>query len=290
MHHSRRQLLRPLIGVAALSLGALALLAWPGGGAASEVFRAEQPVVRPLVQQSRCADCHFANLDAPARQHLNEWDLSAHGRNEVGCESCHGGDPTTFESFVAHAGIVGSNSPRSTAHRSNLPGTCGTCHASPFVAFQESRHFALLETGDARVPTCSTCHGSVSAQLLSPRALEAECANCHGSGETYERPEAPRQARQLLESIVAVRTVLDDARRLIDRVEDDEQKNSLEYDYRQAEVPLIEAATAGHAFQFNALEERLGTATRRADALMERLIGSVQQGVEGVGPAAVSNR
>jgi hypothetical protein len=29
----------------------------------------------------------------------------------------------------------------------NLPKTCGACHAGPFVAFQESRHFALLQAG-----------------------------------------------------------------------------------------------------------------------------------------------
>ena len=53
----------------------------------------------------------------------------------------------------------------------NLPVTCGTCHAGPFVAFQKSEHFALLQKGDARVPTCATCHGAVAAQRPSVAAL-----------------------------------------------------------------------------------------------------------------------
>ena len=61
----------------------------------------------PSRSRSRCADCHFANSTAASRWHLSEWDHSAHGRADVGCEGCHGGDPSTFESFLAHRGHAG---------------------------------------------------------------------------------------------------------------------------------------------------------------------------------------
>ena len=43
-------------------------------------------------QASRCADCHFAQNNAPAQDHLFDWDRSPHGRNRVGCDKCHGGN------------------------------------------------------------------------------------------------------------------------------------------------------------------------------------------------------
>src|SRR3972149_108613 len=50
----------------------------------------------------------------------------------------------------------------------NLPATCGTCHAGPYVAFQDSEHFLMLRNGDRSAPTCVTCHGAAGTQLLSP--------------------------------------------------------------------------------------------------------------------------
>ena len=73
--------------------------------------------------QSSCADCHYANPDAPG--HLSEWERSAHGRHAVGCEKCHGGDPTSFDAFRAHQGILDSRNPASPVNRTNLPRTCG---------------------------------------------------------------------------------------------------------------------------------------------------------------------
>jgi Cytochrome c554 and c-prime len=111
-------------------------------------------VTPAISQQSRCADCHFSRPDAPAAGHLSDWDHSAHGRSNVGCEKCHGGDATSVEPFLAHRNILNSTNPSSPVNRRNLSTTCGTCHAGPFVAFQKSQHFALLEKGDNRVPVC----------------------------------------------------------------------------------------------------------------------------------------
>lgn len=228
-------------------------------------------VVPADAQQSRCADCHFANPQAPAADHLAEWDRSMHGRNSIGCESCHRGDATTFESFQAHQGILNSANPASPVAHKNLPRTCGTCHVGPFVAFQKSQHFAMLESGDAAAPSCSTCHGDVGAELPSPRALFNECAACHGPDEVAPRANRAALGREMLESIRIVRTSLDEARSLIRRVTDESRRAQAEYDYEQAEVPLIEAANAGHAFVFDNLAERLDVARQRVDALLDGL-------------------
>lgn len=219
-----------------------------------------------------CADCHFANPDAPARDHLYEWDRSPHGRNSVGCQACHGGNSTTFESFQAHQGVLNSSNPASPVHRSNLPRTCGTCHTGPFVEFQSSQHFALLGQGDRRVPVCVTCHGSVAANLLSARGLERECASCHGPDRIAPRPGRAEDARTLLEGVDEVRESLKAADRLISRIGDAARRQQLEDAYQQAEVPLIQARQAGHRFVFDGLQERLSVARQRVAALLQQLV------------------
>ncbi|MEW6321112.1 MAG: cytochrome c3 family protein [Acidobacteriota bacterium] len=229
-------------------------------------------------QTSRCADCHVANADSSAplwsgfaQRHLEEWDHSPHARNNVGCERCHGGDATTFESFLAHQGILPGRNPASPVHRANLPRTCGSCHTGPFVSFQKSRHYEQLRAGNHDVPTCSTCHGEVAADLLSPKALGARCDSCHGPKSAAPRPERAANARLLQTEVRAVRESLNDARAIIRRMKAGPEKTAFEEQWQQAEVPLIEARQAGHQFVFENLEERLSVSKRRIEALLDAL-------------------
>ena len=227
---------------------------------------------RPLAaQQSRCADCHFSRPDAPAADHLSDWDRSAHSRNHVGCERCHGGDATTFDAFLAHRGVLNSANPSSPVNRRNLPVTCGRCHAGPFVEFQKSRHDALLEGGDARVPVCSTCHGAAGYRRPSARALAAECAQCHGANGMAPRPGRAEGSRALYENLHELRDSMKTARSLINRVNDRTRRNELDAAYQQADVALTQAVQAGHQFVYDDLEERSSVARQRIDALLDRL-------------------
>jgi hypothetical protein len=231
-------------------------------------------IVLPLrltAQQSNCADCHFANPAAPARDHLEDWDRSAHAKNRVGCDSCHGGNAATFESFLAHRGILNSANPASPVNRRNLPTTCGRCHAGPFVALQKSMHFNLLRQGDTRVPVCATCHGPVGAERPSPRALEGECNQCHGPRGVAPRPERAANARSLYQAVNESRELIAVARPLIGRVSDRARRTQLEGMLQQAEVPLIQAVQAGHEFVYDNLNERLATSRQRIEALLGQL-------------------
>lgn len=241
-------------GAAALGLMSLFLLGTPA-----------------LAQQSRCADCHFSRPEAPAPEHLADWDHSIHSRNNVGCEKCHGGDPTTFEPFLAHRGILNSTNPASPVNRRSVSTTCGTCHAGPFVAFQNSQHFALLGKGDSRVPVCTTCHGAAGTDRPSPRALETQCAQCHGPNRMAPRPERAEAARTLYDALHETRDVMKTARSLVNRVGDKTRRAQLDEAYQQAEVPLIQAVQAGHQFLFDDLKERLSVARQRLEALLGQL-------------------
>jgi hypothetical protein len=222
---------------------------------------------------SSCTDCHFVSLREPWPEHLADWDLSAHGRERVGCEKCHGGDADRYEAFLAHQGVLHSSNPASPVHRRNVAKTCGGCHAGPFVAFQASRHFELLGAGGEDAPTCLTCHGAVAARLPSPKALAASCNRCHGEGKAAGRAERAARARLLLEEVCATRKQLESARRLFRRVADPDRRRRLERDYQQAQVPLTQAIHAGHRFVYDELEERLAVARRRTEALRAALAG-----------------
>jgi hypothetical protein len=235
-------------------------------------------VTGALAQGSRCADCHVANAPSPipnwsgfALRHLQDYETSPHARNNAGCDRCHGGNPNTFENFLAHKDLLPPSSPASPAHRVNLPKTCGVCHTGPFVAFQKSAHYKLLQAGDSRGPTCSTCHGEVAANLLSPTALGHQCARCHGEGEPQARPGRAEQARLLMSEVRDVRAQLREAQNLIRRIKNAELRAKLQEQWRQAEIPIIEARNAGHEFVFDNLTERLARARQRTDALMDAL-------------------
>jgi hypothetical protein len=221
--------------------------------------------------ESGCADCHFSRPEAPRQDHLADWDRSPHGRNNIGCERCHGGNPRTFEKLPAHIGILGPSDPKSLVHRRNLPTTCGGCHTGPFVAFQDSRHYQLLQSADQRGPTCSTCHGEVSGRVLSSKALASQCGNCHGAGEVAPRADRVRLARETYDGLASVREEMKLARSLIRRVDNKERRAELNTAYEQAEVPLTRAVNAGHKFIYDELREYLMVAQQRVAALMSRL-------------------
>jgi len=208
---------------------------------------------------------------APAREHLSDWERSAHGRQNVGCEKCHDGDASSYEPLLAHRGLLSGSNPASPVHRRNLPATCGRCHTGPFVRFQNSQHFKLLGTGDERVPTCTTCHDAVGALRPSPRALEATCQVCHGPNSPAPRVERAAAARALLEEVRDSRELLEAARPFIDRISNKTRQAELRDAYRQAEVPLIEARESMHEFAFDNLKERLMTARKRIEALLGAL-------------------
>jgi nitrate/TMAO reductase-like tetraheme cytochrome c subunit len=221
-----------------------------------------------LAQSSLCADCHYAQPRAPRQDHLLDWDRSPHARNNVGCDRCHGGNPQDFEPFIAHRGILHSSDRKSPVHRANLPTTCGRCHVGPFVAFQDSRHYQLLNEGVERGPTCSTCHDAVAGRLLSPKGLEAQCASCHGPREVAPRAERARNARAKYEALAVVRAQMRLANAMIRRVNDKARRTELTDAYEQAQVPITRAVNAGHKFVYDDLDKFVTLAQERIEKLM----------------------
>jgi hypothetical protein len=104
---------------------------------------------------------------------------SIHGQSgEVTCTSCHGShDARTLLD------------PQSSIFRSNIPHTCGACHAEITKQFVDSIHGTLAAKGMRESPTCTTCHGihGIKAKIDpdSPvnerRIAQTTCPQCHSA-------------------------------------------------------------------------------------------------------------
>ncbi len=97
---------------------------------------------------------------------------------EVTCTSCHG----------SHA-LRSLIDPQSSIFRSNIPQTCGTCHAQIMEQFDQSIHGVLAARGRSDSPTCTSCHGihGIKAKIDpdSPvnekRIALTTCPQCHAA-------------------------------------------------------------------------------------------------------------
>ncbi|MBI4168512.1 MAG: cytochrome b N-terminal domain-containing protein [Acidobacteria bacterium] len=167
------------------------------GDAEAAMSPAKGFVARPPVRRVAefCGRCHsdpgyMKKFNPAARvDQVAEYRTSVHGvRNAAGdekvatCTDCHG----------AH-GIRPVSSPRSPAYPTNVPATCGACHAdpgrmmpygrrgNPLEEWRKSVHAtALLKKGDLSAPACNDCHGNHGAVPPGVTSLAFVCGQCHG--------------------------------------------------------------------------------------------------------------
>jgi hypothetical protein len=128
---------------------------------------------------NQCVACHeVERLPISLGHSFEEWRASAHARAGVGCEKCHGGDPTASDAAIAHRGVLPVSDAGSLVNPKRLAQTCGACHAQELQAYAGTVHAReVAERGQGA--TCYTCHGSMATSLPSPAELSARCGVCH---------------------------------------------------------------------------------------------------------------
>ena len=146
-----------------------------------------------------CASCHASPtlmkpygglrtdqfIEYLTSQHGVRW---AQGNTQVAvCTDCH----------TAHL-ILPAYDPRSTVNSINIPKTCARCHDDPefmepyglpvgqMEAFERGVHGrALLVEGNAKAPSCATCHGTHGAIPPGVEDVTKVCGACHINERLY---------------------------------------------------------------------------------------------------------
>jgi hypothetical protein len=127
----------------------------------------------------QCVGCHEnAVLPMTLGHSFSDWRASPHGRADVGCEKCHGGDPGATKADVAHKGVLPADNPDSRVSPRNLLATCGGCHTQQLNWYNGTVHSKLLKEKQEGA-TCFTCHGAMATGYPTPRELAERCSVCH---------------------------------------------------------------------------------------------------------------
>ena len=152
-----------------------------------EIRSAKDPESRtyPLNLPETCGQCHGnpsviqkgaipgGNVAALYRDSIHGRAVSRSGLLvAANCTSCHGSHD-----------IRPKAEPQSRVHRTQVPDTCGACHAGIKTQYDTGVHGAALAKGDPRAPACADCHTAhqiQSAQTVSWQLdVIRECGTCH---------------------------------------------------------------------------------------------------------------
>jgi hypothetical protein len=148
---------------------------------------------------SSCIICH-SQLEDSMLAPLDGWKGDVHREVGMGCEGCHGGDPS-----VELADDIDAMSPakgfKPTPDRLEVPRFCGTCHADAtfmkqfnpqarvdqLAEYGSSVHGRRNAEGDPVPATCIDCHGVHGIRPADspdspvyPTNVPETCARCHG--------------------------------------------------------------------------------------------------------------
>jgi predicted CXXCH cytochrome family protein len=139
--------------------------------------------VYPLNIPKTCGSCH-GNAAMAQRYHLpNVYALyidSIHGFAlgkegllvAANCTSCHG----------SHK-ILSHTNPQSSTYRTNIPGTCGSCHVGINEQYQNGVHGKAVAAGNTSAPVCTDCH--TAHGIIEPTSSDFRmqstpiCGSCH---------------------------------------------------------------------------------------------------------------
>lgn len=206
-----------------------------------------------------CVQCHKAQpgrLGAPVKA----WQGSIHHDNGIGCNNCHGGDPTlmSMEAMSPDRGFRGVPKP------TEIPDFCGRCHIGVKEDYLQSAHGKALGKGG---PQCVTCHGNHAVKRASPALINPQdCSRCHEYGRAEELKKAVTSTDDMISRLQADLQALH--RVGIATKEMKGQVFSARNDFHQlfhtVNVDTVRSKTA-------AVQDRLGKVKKQIDAIQSDL-------------------
>ena len=142
-----------------------------------------QSPVYPLNIPKTCGSCHgneamakkygLPNVYASYIDSIHGFAIGKEGLLvAANCTSCHG----------SHK-ILSHKDPQSSTFRTNIPGTCGTCHVGINEQYQKGVHGKMVAAGNPNAPVCTDCH--TAHGIVEPTSSDFRmqstpiCGNCH---------------------------------------------------------------------------------------------------------------
>jgi hypothetical protein len=151
--------------------------------------------VNPQNIAATCAVCHADTALAkkfripvvrPVEAYLKSIHARAVAAGKAGavCTNCHG----------AH-NIVPGGDPSSQIFRTNVPQTCGQCHANVLAAYRQSIHGEAVAGGVRDAPVCTDCHGEhrilarnePNSPVFTSNVAGETCGRCHADARMSEK-------------------------------------------------------------------------------------------------------
>ncbi|MGA1874107.1 MAG: hypothetical protein ACMUIA_00705 [bacterium] len=182
-----------------LGLFLVILIIFQGIGKAAGQSDAEKKSSRksPKKKKITCITCHN-HLGKDKAEWVKQWQESVHGKSDVSCPDCHGGNPASFNKPK----IEGTNF-RGKPSRLEIPEFCGSCHSDParmrqfqkridqLAQYKTSRHgIGLFQAKDTKVAVCVDCHGRHDIAKVSESSSPAHhgniaetCGGCHANSD-----------------------------------------------------------------------------------------------------------
>jgi len=114
--------------------------------------------------------------------------------------------PTCSDCHTSHR-VVEKTSPESPVFGTNVPATCGKCHAGVEREYHQGVHGVALAAGDKQAPQCATCHTAHGITRTEGAdwqlAAVKECGTCHAQALATYRDTYHGKVTQLGFSPVA---------------------------------------------------------------------------------------
>ncbi len=229
-----------------------------------------------VAQTNSCITCHSTTFSpVELGNHYLQWHFSAHKEKNVGCDQCHGGNPSAIGKIKSHEGVLPAADLKSRINQWNLPETCGACHQTIAKSFTTSTHFQRLKSSETG-PSCSTCHSHMARDVIfSPGAIANLCASCHATinGVAPTRLDIPKRAKEVMNSLQRTDYMVSWANLLLEKAKErrlnvkveQQEMNSVNTSYKATQ-------SQWHSFEMETVGEKFDLIFLKAKSVKERLL------------------
>ncbi|MGE5176123.1 MAG: cytochrome c3 family protein [Hyphomicrobiales bacterium] len=225
---------RPSLATALVALAAAALFLLGARAAWAAPSRAPSAPATAAKDSSSCIDCHSKQDEPSLSRPTKDWANDVHAAAGLGCESCHGGDPTrkhfADEDDAADYAMNPAKGFQPAPSRLEVPQFCARCHSDAnfmkrfnpqarvdqYTEYRTSVHGIRNAKGDTKPAECVDCHGVHGIRAVSsPDApvyatnVPKTCAHCHSDSTKMAEYKIPTNQYDLYKRSVHANALFD---------------------------------------------------------------------------------